>query len=235
MGYSYLVPRTHMRILVIIPAAGSGSRFGGEIPKQFLPLGGKPIIQHVIERFLVHEDVVRVVVAVAEQLLASVSQNAADRVQFVAGGSTRQQSVIRAFRTAGGEVDIVAIHDAVRPFFSDATFRAAVEAAAESGAALPATPLPDTIHTTRDGLIDLTLDRSVLVAAQTPQCFQYEVLKDVLERAEREDDDATDEAGLAARYGVNVRIVPGDSMNFKITRPDDLAFAEAIYARWGSQ
>jgi 2-C-methyl-D-erythritol 4-phosphate cytidylyltransferase len=222
-----------MSILVIIPAAGTGSRFGGDIPKQFQPLAGKPLLQHVIERFLHHQDVVRVVVAVSEQLLPSISQAAQDRVQFVAGGSTRQESVTRAFRQATVKSEFVAVHDAVRPFFSDATFQAVLNAAAESGAALPAVAVRDTIHTVREGAIDLTLDRASLVAAQTPQCFRSEVLKDVLDRAERDGEEGTDEAGLAAKYGVKVRVVPGDSINFKITRPDDLALAETIYARWG--
>src|SRR5712691_5839500 len=125
-----------MRILVIIPAAGSGSRFGGDIPKQFQPLAGKPVLQHVVERFLFHEDVGRVVVAVSEQLLAVVSQSSGDRVVFVSGGDTRLQSVIRAFREAGNEYDLVAVHDSVRPFFADATFRAVLDAASEFGAAL---------------------------------------------------------------------------------------------------
>ncbi|HEY3051871.1 MAG TPA: 2-C-methyl-D-erythritol 4-phosphate cytidylyltransferase [Thermoanaerobaculia bacterium] len=222
------------RILVIVPAAGSGSRFGGDIPKQFQPLAGKPIIQHVVERFLFHEDVVRIVVSVSEELLAVVSQSAGDRVMFVAGGETRQRSVINAFREAGDGFDLVAVHDAVRPFFADATFRAALDAAAEFGAALPALPVTDTLHATHDDLIDLTLDRSSLVLAQTPQCFRYDVLRDVLSRAEQDVEETTDEAGLAARYGVKVKVVPGDSINFKITRPDDLAMAEAIYARWGA-
>ncbi|MEO6487039.1 MAG: 2-C-methyl-D-erythritol 4-phosphate cytidylyltransferase [Thermoanaerobaculia bacterium] len=221
-----------MSVLVIIPAAGSGTRFGGEIPKQFLSLSGKPLLQHVVERFLAHPDVARIVVAVSEQLLPSVQTETADRVQFVAGGGSRQESVLCAIRGAGEGFDLVAVHDAVRPFFADATFRAVLEAAEASGAALPALPVADTIHTVRGDTIDLTLDRSQLVAAQTPQCFQYKVLRDVLERAERDHENGTDEAGLAARYGITVKVIPGDTMNFKITRPDDLALAETIYARW---
>lgn len=220
------------RVLVVVPAAGSGSRFGGDTPKQFHQLAGKPLLQRVVERFLVHEDVTRIAIAVSDVLLQSISQAPGDRVQFVAGGETRQESVIRAFRAAGDDYDFVAVHDAVRPFFADETFRAALTAANDTGAALPALPVSDTIHTIRDDRIDLTLDRKTLIAAQTPQCFRFEVLRDVLERAEREGEEGTDEAGLAARYGYPVRIVPGDSMNFKITRPDDLALAEAIIARW---
>jgi 2-C-methyl-D-erythritol 4-phosphate cytidylyltransferase len=222
------------RVVVIVPAAGSGSRFGGDIPKQFQPLAGKPLVQRVVERFLLHDDVVRVVVPVTEQLLTVVAQGAGDRVRFVAGGDTRQESVVNAFRAAGDDFDVVAIHDAVRPFFSDATFRATLDAAGEFGAALPGINVHDTVHTTTDGFVDLTLDRSTLVLAQTPQCFRREVLREILERAVRDKEQGTDEAGLAARYGVKVKVVPGDSINFKITRPDDLAMAEAIFAKWGN-
>jgi 2-C-methyl-D-erythritol 4-phosphate cytidylyltransferase len=156
-------------------------------------------------------------------------------VQFVAGGETRQQSVIRALRAAEGEYDLVAVHDAVRPFFRLSTFRAVLDAAAEHGAALPALPITDTIHTTRDDFLDLTLDRSTLAAAQTPQCFRFEVLRDVLERAERESAEGTDEAGLAARYGYKVKVIPGDPTNIKITHPEDLLAGEAIFTRWSEK
>ena len=222
------------RVLIIIPAAGTGTRFGGDIPKQFQPLAGKPILQHVVERFLIHDDVAQIHIAVSEQLLTVVAQGQGDRVRFVAGGETRQQSVAEAFRAAGNEFDLVGVHDAVRPFFADATFRAVLAAAQEHGGALPAIRVADTIHTTRDDFIDLTLDRSSFVLAQTPQCFRYEVLRDIIDRGEREGIEGTDEAGLAAQLGVKVRVVPGDSMNFKITRPDDLAMAEAFYARFAS-
>ena len=212
-----------MSVAVIIPAAGSGSRFGGDIPKQFRMLGGKPILQRVVERFLVHERVGRIVVAVAEILLAEVKQT--DRVRFVAGGATRQQSVTNALAAVADE-ELVAVHDAVRPFFTYETFDALLDAAAEHGAAFPGLPVTDTIHIVRDETIIQTPERQLLFAAQTPQCFRTAVLRDVLARAAG--DDATDEAGLAARLGYAVRLVPGDAVNFKITRPEDLELAERM-------
>ena len=232
-------PESRMKVLVIVPAAGAGTRFGGELPKQFHALAGKPILQHAIERFLYDDDVVKVVVAVTEQLLPSIAQSPVDRVTFVAGGASRQESVTRAFRAAEGEgegeFDLVAVHDAVRPFFRIATFRAVLDAAKQHGAAFPGLPITDTIHSTRDDVIDLTLDRSKLVAAQTPQCFRFEILRDVLERAQKDSAEGTDEAGLAARYGYTVKVVPGDPTNIKITRPDDLLAGEAIFTRWSEE
>src|SRR5579859_1469319 len=108
-----------MSVLVVIPAAGSGSRFGGDIPKQFRQLAGQPVLLNTIERFFMTQEVAQIVVAVAEPLLANVKQT--DRVRFVAGGATRQDSVTNAFRAADGEYELVAVHDAVRPFFRLAT------------------------------------------------------------------------------------------------------------------
>jgi len=216
-----------MPVAVIIPAAGSGARFGGDIPKQFRLLGGKPILQLVVERFLAHERVSRIVVAVAELLVSEAKQT--ERVRFVAGGATRQQSVTNALASIADE-ELVAVHDAVRPFFTYGTFDALLDAAAAHGAAFPGVPVTDTIHLVRDERIVQTPERQSLVAAQTPQCFRTAILRDVLARAEG--DDATDEAGLAARLGYDVRVVPGDPMNFKITRPEDLAMAERTLEQW---
>ena len=224
-----------MSVLVIIPAAGSGTRFGGPIPKQFQPLGGKPIVQYVVERFLLSGLVEKVVVAVSDALLVTVKQAPGDHVQFVAGGETRQQSVMKAFEAAGADFDVVAVHDAVRPFFRIKTFEALLDAARESGAALPAIPLTETIHAVRDGMLSATVDRSNLVAAQTPQVFRYDILRDALERAVRDGFDGTDEAGIAARYGYDVRVIPGDPFNIKITRPEDLALAQAHFEEWSAE
>jgi 2-C-methyl-D-erythritol 4-phosphate cytidylyltransferase len=223
------------RVLVIIPAAGSGTRFGGDVPKQFQPLGGKPLVQRAVERFLFDAVVTRVIVPVMEKLVDAVKSSPGERVTFVAGGATRLQSVTRGLEAAGGDFDLIAIHDAVRPFFSLETFHATLDAAREHGAAFPGISLPDTVHEIANEAIVATLDRSVLVAAQTPQCFRADVLRDIVARAAREDADATDEAGLAAKYGHHVHLVRGDSMNFKITRPEDLVMAERIWAEWGGE
>lgn len=220
-------------IVVIVPAAGTGSRFGGQIPKQFQQLAGKPIVQHVIERFLVDDSVLRVVVPVAEILLSGVKNS--DRVTFVAGGETRQQSVIRGLEEAG-DAQFVAIHDAVRPLFAMPMFHSVVAAAREHGAALPVVPVTDTIHVmTTEATVSDTLDRTMLGAAQTPQCFRLDVIRDVMARAIREQIDGTDEAGLAARFGHHVQAVPGDPRNLKITLPEDLFIAESYLQQWAAQ
>ncbi|HKR64189.1 MAG TPA: 2-C-methyl-D-erythritol 4-phosphate cytidylyltransferase [Thermoanaerobaculia bacterium] len=221
-------------VVVIVPAAGTGSRFGGQLPKQFLPLGGKPIIQHVVERFLLDDSVTRVIVPVSELLLSTISNTSTDRVLWVAGGETRQRSVIRGVAEAG-DAELIAVHDAARPLFSTQLFHAVIDAARAAGASLPVVPVADTIHEMNDdATIARTLDRSMLGAAQTPQCFQADVLRDVLERAQREGIDGTDEAGLAARFGYRVHAVPGDPRNLKITVPEDLEVAESYLKQWSS-
>jgi len=220
-------------VIVIIPAAGTGSRFGGALPKQFQPLAGKPLIQHVIERFLLEPSVTRVVVPVAEALFGSVKNT--ERVTFVVGGATRQESVIRGLEDSG-EAELIAVHDAARPLFSPAIFHAVCAAAREYGAALPVIPVSDTIHVMNDdATIARTLDRSSLGAAQTPQCFRADVLRDVLARAHREHVEGTDEAGMAVRFGYEVKAVPGDPRNLKITVPEDLAIAESYLAQWSAE
>jgi 2-C-methyl-D-erythritol 4-phosphate cytidylyltransferase len=219
-------------LVVIVPAAGTGSRFGGGLPKQFQTLAGKPVIQHVIERFLLDDLVTRVVVPVADVLLANVKNS--ERVTFLAGGETRQQSVVRGLAEAR-DAEWIAVHDAARPLFSSAIFHAVVDAARDCGAALPVIPVTDTIHQMNaDGTVAQTLDRTMLGAAQTPQCFRGDLLRDVLARAEREGIEGTDEAGLAARFGYRVRAVAGDPRNLKITVPEDLAIAESYLQQWSA-
>ena len=221
-----------MSILVIIPAAGSGTRIGGDVPKQFHKFGNRTILQYVIDRFLSAADVARVVVPVSSDWLPRMQQElTGDRVQVVAGGETRQESVRHGLLAVeGSEFDVVAVHDAVRPFFSMDAFHAAVDAAHRDGAALLAIPVTDTIHGVHNGTLAATLDRRDLVAAQTPQCFRPQLLREVLERAAAEGIEGTDEAGLAARFGFTVRVVPGDPGNFKITRPEDLDRAHARFS-----
>jgi 2-C-methyl-D-erythritol 4-phosphate cytidylyltransferase len=172
----------------------------------------------------------RVVVPVAEMLLSNVTNS--ERVTFVAGGESRQQSVIRGL-AAADDAELIAVHDAARPLFSSMMFHAVIDAAREFGAALPVVPVADTIHVMNDdATVARTLDRAQLGAAQTPQCFRAEILRDVLARAARENVEGTDEAGLAAQFGYTVKAVPGDPRNLKITVPEDLAIAESYLRQW---
>ncbi|HUF16679.1 MAG TPA: 2-C-methyl-D-erythritol 4-phosphate cytidylyltransferase [Thermoanaerobaculia bacterium] len=229
-----------MKCTVIIPAAGSGTRFGGETPKQFFTLRGRPLIAHAVERFLGETVVDRVIICGAPEHLSTLERFSAgrawDRVAIIEGGDTRRDSVAAGVRAAGQtSVELVAVHDAVRPFFGASTFRAVLEAAAASGAALPALRITETIHRVEEGFVAETPDRNHYYSAQTPQCFRIELLREVLDRAIEEGYPATDEAGAVARYGHRVKIVTGDLTNIKITHPEDLQAAELNFDRWAMQ
>jgi 2-C-methyl-D-erythritol 4-phosphate cytidylyltransferase len=223
-----------MRCTVIIPAAGSGARFGADLPKQYLALRGRPVIAHTIERFLRESVVDRVIVCAAGEHLETVRALGLPRTEVVPGGASRRDSV-RAGLEAAGDAELVAVHDSVRPFFRSTTFHALLAAAAEFGAAIPVLPVSETIHRVLEGAIVETPERSELFAAQTPQCFRLALLRDALDRAVREHYAATDEAGAAIRCGYAVRVIPGDVGNVKITQPDDLRAAEANFDSWSGE
>jgi len=225
---------------VIIPAAGSGSRFGSTIPKQFLLLRGRPILAHTVERFRGSGRAFRIILCADAAQRARVEEmitvNGWAEAEIADGGDTRQESVLNGLELIGGDdSNLVAVHDAVRPFFSRATFERVLEAATEFGAAVPVTPMVETVHRTEGGYIRGTPDRSLLVSAQTPQCFRLGILREALQRARTEGISGTDEAGLVARFGHSVRIVDGDRFNMKITQPEDLYAAETNFDRWSAQ
>lgn len=232
-----------MRCAVIIPAAGSGTRFGGDTPKQFLPLGGRPLIAHTIGRFHRHAAVSHIVVCVSPEQLATM-QEIADHfrwgnVKIVKGGDSRQESVLRGAESlARGGLpadEVVAAHDAVRPFVPADLLDRLLEALADADGAIPSTMPTDTIHRIDGGLVVETPDRSLLAAAQTPQCFRLGVLRASLARAVEERWPATDEAAAVARCGYRVRVIGGDPRNIKITTPADFERAARELANWSDE
>lgn len=227
-----------MNCSVIIPAAGSGSRFGSAIPKQFLLLRGRPILAHTVERFRSSGRVSQIILcadsAERPRVEEMIAVNGWAEAVVVDGGETRQDSVLNGLQFISDDESLVAVHDAVRPFFSRATFEGALEAAAEFGAAVPVTPMVETVHRIEDRFIRGTPDRSELVSAQTPQCFRLGILREALQRAKADGISGTDDAGLVARCGHSVRIVDGDRFNMKITQPEDLYAAEANFDRWSA-
>ena len=205
-------------------------RFGAGRPKQLLLLGGRPILQRSIEAFLRSSRVDDVVVALPEDIVVALPEYLVGvaRVRVVAGGDRRQDSVASAFDTAAGRADVIVIHDAARPFVSDALIARTIDAAAEFGAAVAAIAARDTVkRAAADRVITATLPRQEIFLAQTPQAFRTSVLRDALASGVG-GDEATDEAMLAERAGHRVRLVEGDARNIKITTPEDLAMAEAL-------
>jgi 2-C-methyl-D-erythritol 4-phosphate cytidylyltransferase/2-C-methyl-D-erythritol 2,4-cyclodiphosphate synthase len=219
-------------VAVVVVAAGRGSRVGGDLPKQFRPIGGAPMIRKSLVMLVEHPEVGAVQPVIHHEDVAKFQSSAAglDVLPPVFGGATRQGSVRAGLEAlAPHEPDIVLIHDAARPFASAALVSRAIAAAARSGAAIPALPVTDTVKTVdAEGWVDRTLDRNALRLVQTPQSFVFPALLAAHRRAaEAGREDFTDDAALAEWAGLKVSVFAGEPGNIKITNPDDFARAEA--------
>jgi 2-C-methyl-D-erythritol 4-phosphate cytidylyltransferase/2-C-methyl-D-erythritol 2,4-cyclodiphosphate synthase len=219
-------------IAVVIVAAGRGERAGSPEsgPKQYRCIGGEPIIRHTIRRFAAHPLVGRIVVAIHgddRALFEEAAGALSGRVSPVIGGATRQESTLRALRAlADDPPGLVLIHDAVRPFVDDELIDRIVSEASLGVGALPALAIADTLkRATDDGLV--TVDRSGLYAAQTPQGFPFTAILAAHEAArDAGRADFTDDASIAEWAGLPVHLVEGSPDNFKLTYPRDLAMAD---------
>jgi 2-C-methyl-D-erythritol 4-phosphate cytidylyltransferase len=224
------------RLAVVIPAGGVGTRFGSRLPKQFVRLGRAPILTETVGHFTRHPAVVAIVVAAPEihvertrRALARVTRRAP--VTVVQGGGMRQDSVWLALQAVPRDADIVVVHDAVRPLITRGLIDAVVRAAVETGAAICALPITETVKRVRQGVVETTLDRSELWVVQTPQAFRAALLREAHEKARRDAVVGTDDAMLVERLGHPVRVVRGLAENVKITTPDDLRRARRAWAR----
>jgi len=222
-----------MKAGAVVVAAGRGTRMGG-LDKCALQIGRRSLLSYSVDTLRAVAEAVVVVVA-AERLASWQECAAAEGWQgaaLVAGGAERGDSVrvgFAALRAALPEMDVVAIHDGARPLVTMKQARNCLTTAATHGAAILAVPVTDTIKRVRDGQIIETLDRTALWAAQTPQCFRTELLAAAFAwMADTHSGPFTDEAGMVEAFGHPVHIVPGDARNPKVTRPGDLAFAEAL-------
>jgi len=222
-------------VAALIPAAGSGQRMGGAVPKPYLMLGGREILARTLEVFemcaAVHE--VWVIVSSAQQ--AHCRQGIVERYGFgkvqdvVTGGDERQESVWRGLQQLSPAVDLVIIHDGVRPFVKHPMIEATLAGAAQHGAAIAAVPLKDTIkRVSSQGQVEATLPRESLWRSQTPQAFRRLLLQQAFEHAWQQQLIATDEAGLVEALGHPVQVIQGSEQNIKITTPDDLAMCERL-------
>jgi 2-C-methyl-D-erythritol 4-phosphate cytidylyltransferase / 2-C-methyl-D-erythritol 2,4-cyclodiphosphate synthase len=226
-----------MHVTAIIAAGGRGTRLGGTVLKQLLPVAGRPILERSVRTFIDHPSVHEVVVALPPELVADPPpylRVAVKPLQLVMGGERRQDSVLNAFNAANERSDLIVVHDAARPFASADLVSRTIAAAAESGAAVAAVPASDTVKRSDDRLVVAeTIARESIYLAQTPQAFQRAVLRDALALAQT-GVEVTDEATLAERTGHRVRLVPGEPTNIKITTARDLPLAEVYAGRGGA-
>lgn len=222
---------------VIIPAAGRGTRIGGPTAKQYLEIAGESILARTLRQVQDCPDVDAIIIATGDGDLGTVIEIAerggiTKLARVVIGGVERQDSVVRGLEAIRPEgAGVVAVHDAVRPFATPSLFSAVIRRARETGAAIAAQFVTDTVKQIDGDRIVGTIDRSRVVLAQTPQAFRYGILRSALDSAMREGWRGTDEASVVERAGYPVSVVDGSPFNIKVTRPEDLSFAEAIARR----
>jgi 2-C-methyl-D-erythritol 4-phosphate cytidylyltransferase len=222
------------RVGAVVLAAGESRRMGQSKP--FLPLDGKPLLLHSLERLarspLVEELVVVIRAGEEERLEREVLARypLGREVRVALGGQERQDSALAGVRALSEGLELVLVHDGARPFFSEELLERLIEAASRWGAAVPAVPVKETIRGFDEaGFAELELDRGRLFQVQTPQCFSYQLLRRSLEEATAQGRYFTDDAGaVAAISGVRAKLVPGEEQNIKITTPFDLHLAAAL-------
>ena len=218
----------------VIVAAGKGKRMGTDISKQFLPLGGKEILTHTIEKFEMAERIRDIVLVTGEDALQDVKEMTKEYgwqkvVSVVAGGKERQNSVWNGLQAVSDDTEIVLIHDGVRPFVTEDILNLSIETAVEMGACVAGVPAKDTIKVcNQDNIAVATPDRSTLWQIQTPQTFQKDLILKAYEQANAEDFIGTDDASMAEHSGYAVKVIMGSYRNIKITTKEDMIIGEAF-------
>lgn len=214
----------------VIVAAGSASRMGG-IDKVMASLGGTPMVARTAAAFQNCDAIAEIVIVTRPDLIRPISALCAemDKVRaVVAGGSSRQESVWLGLNALSEDIQLAAIHDGARPLVSNLVIDRTVRAANSYGAAAPAVPVKDTIKVVKGGLVEKTPERATLQAVQTPQVFDFDLLRGALKQAEEEKAAVTDDCSAVERLGMKVKIVEGDERNLKVTTPMDLKIAEML-------
>lgn len=214
----------------VIVAAGNASRMGG-IDKVMAALGGEPMVAHTVRQFQQCDAIREIVIVTRSDLIVPIMDlcHGFDKVRAVVlGGSSRDESVALGLNALSGRVRLVAVHDGARPFAGWQLIDRVVRAANTYGAAAPAVPVKDTIKIVRGGLVEHTPQRDTLQAVQTPQVFDFDLLRGALAKAGRDGAKITDDCSAVERLGATVRIVPGDERNMKITTAMDLRIAQLL-------
>lgn len=222
-----------MKAIAIIPAAGSGTRMKSSSPKQFLSLGGVPILVHTLRKFMRCSSIEMAIVPMRRPDIAAFEpvlerEGLLGFARLVPGGVHRQDSVYAGMQEVDPLTEVVVVHDAVRPFVDVASIDAVITEARATGSAILAVPCTDTVKQIEKNQVVATLPRDRIVLIQTPQAFRYELLKEGFEKAREEGFYATDESCLVERLGHPVTVLRGSETNIKITKPSDLPLAELL-------
>ena len=214
----------------VIVAAGTASRMGG-IDKVMAELDGEPMILRTVRTFQTCDAIKEIVVVTREDLILPIMLLCAgmDKVQAViCGGSSRQESVQLGLNAMSNKVKLVAVQDGARPLITGAVIDRTVRAAHTYGAAAPAIPVKDTIKVVTGGIVKETPDRATLQAVQTPQVFDFDLLRGALKKAKEDGAAVTDDCSAVERLGMSIKIVEGDERNIKVTTPMDLKIAKLL-------
>ncbi len=214
----------------VIVAAGTASRMGG-IDKVMANLHGEPMIQRTIRAFQNCDAIREIVVVTREDLILPITKLCRDMgkvTAVVAGGKSRQESVHLGLNALSADVKLAAVHDSARPLISWQVIDRVVRAANTYGAAAPAIPVKDTIKVVKGGVVIETPSRDTLQAVQTPQVFDFDLLRGALSKAEQDGAQVTDDCSAVERLGMKIKIVEGDERNLKVTTPLDLRLAEML-------
>lgn len=211
----------------VIVAAGHATRMGG-IDKITTNLGGEPIIKRTVRAFAESEVIREIVIVTRQEQIPAIKALCAEFekvTKVVPGGPTRPESVAKGLEALSGRVRLAAIQDGARPLITAEVIERTVRAADVYGAAAPGVPVKDTTKEVSEGLVTRTPERNSLYAVQTPQVFDYDLLRGALVQADRDRVEVTDDCSAVERIGMSVRIVEGDERNIKITTPRDLKIA----------
>ena len=220
------------RFAAVLPAGGLGKRMGGNIPKQLMLLGGKPVYRYCLETFLKMDEIAEVVMAVPADWKDHFEKDFSHpKLKIVLGGAERWQSVENGVNALTSSAEYVLVHDVARPFISEEIIRDLCETLVTKGSCLVAKPAVDTIKIAKDGKVETTIDRNTVWLAQTPQAARIDTLKKPYARiaAEPLNFTPTDEASILEYFGESVYIVKGNAANDKLTTPEDFEiFAKKI-------
>lgn len=225
-----------MKVAVIITAGGKGERFGGEIPKQFVELKGKPIIIHTIEKFSSIEEIDTIVIPVHSEWFTYTKELIAKydlpKVKdIVVGGKERQDSIFNALQSNSlAESEIIMVHDSVRPFIDAKTIRKIIDMTEEYGAVIAGTMPKDPVKEINNkNEIQRTIQRNKVTISQTPQSFWKDIITQAYQKAREVNYIGSDSSQLVEFMGYKVSVVEGNEFNIKITTQFDLKLAELIY------
>ena len=227
-----------MKAAAVIVAGGASLRFGGEVPKQFREVGGRPLLSWAVSRFQAAESIDNIILVVATEYLQFAGEHVVDPYDFtkvtkiIEGGAVRQESVFNGLKALPISTGYVAVHDGARALTRPGDIDAVVEMAMQERVAIVAEKATDTIKRVRDGYILSTLDRDSLYRAQTPQVFQYDLIMEVHQKvaglSSPEAAAITDDASLVEALGFKIKILEPSARNLKVTTEEDLKLVEAL-------